>query len=124
MKAYIANDIHSIERQIVNHIEYTVAKCRFAFTNFHAFQATAYSVRDRLIERLNDTNAEVTVSLLLLSNLFQAHRKKKVHFLSGEFMIGRLLQLNLINIGLEDEFKEALNNLGVNLNDLYTQESE
>jgi starch phosphorylase len=72
-----------------------------------------------LIERLNDTNAEVTVSLLLLSNLFQAHRKKKVHFLSGEFMIGRLLQLNLINIGLEDEFKEALNNLGVNLNDLY-----
>ena len=61
MRNYIGNEIQHIERQIVNHIEYTVAKTRFDFTNFNAFQATAYSVRDRLIERLNDTNADVKV---------------------------------------------------------------
>ena len=48
----------------MNHIEYTVARTRFDFTSFNAFQATAYSVRDRLIERLNDTNAKTLVRLL------------------------------------------------------------
>ena len=37
MKEYIGSDTKSIERQIVNHIEYTVAKTRFDFSNFHAF---------------------------------------------------------------------------------------
>ena len=66
MRNYIGTEINQIERQIVNHIEYTVAKTRFDFTNFNAFQATAYSVRDRLIERLNDTNADVQVSYSIL----------------------------------------------------------
>jgi len=42
-----------------------------------------------------------------------------VHFLSGEFMLGRLLQRNLVNIDLEDNFRQALNNLGYDLNELY-----
>lgn len=32
MKTYMARDVPSIERQIVNHVEYTVAKTRFNFT--------------------------------------------------------------------------------------------
>ena len=111
MKDYIGTDIHSIERQIVNHIEYTVAKTRFDFTPFNAFQATAYSVRDRLIERVNDTNAKVQVSHFHMLTL-QAESLKKIHFLSGEFMPGRLLQLNLLNIGLEANYRKALANLG------------
>jgi starch phosphorylase len=39
-------------------------------------------------------------------------------------MPGRLLQLNLLNIGLEDKFKEALGNLGFDLNALYKEEKE
>jgi hypothetical protein len=40
----------------VNHVEYTLGLTRFNFKEFNAYQATAFSVRDRLIEQLNDTN--------------------------------------------------------------------
>lgn len=39
-------------------------------------------------------------------------------------MPGRLLKLNLINIGLEDKFRFALKNLGMDLDDLYKEEKE
>jgi glycogen phosphorylase len=37
MKSYLRTDVRSIERQIVNHVEYTVAKTRFNFTIFNAY---------------------------------------------------------------------------------------
>ena len=55
MSSYIGNDKKSVQRSIVNHVEYTLACTRFNFDDFAAYQATAYSVRDRLIEQWNDT---------------------------------------------------------------------
>jgi starch phosphorylase len=64
MSSYIGSDEHSIQRSIVNHVEYTLGLTRFNFDNFGAFQATTLSIRDRLIESLNDTNEYFTVSSL------------------------------------------------------------
>jgi len=50
MGTYLGRDNRSIQKQIVNHIEYTLGLTRFNFKDFNAYQATAYSVRDRLIE--------------------------------------------------------------------------
>ena len=55
MKSYMGNDKQSIQRQIVNHVEYTLARTRFDFDNFGAYQACALAVRDRLVESWNDT---------------------------------------------------------------------
>ena len=55
MSSYIGTDKKSIQRSIVNHVEYTLARTRFNFDNFGAYQATSYSIRDRLIEASNDT---------------------------------------------------------------------
>ena len=62
MNSYIGSDQRSIQRSIVNHVEYTLARTRFNFDDKGAYQATAYSVRDRLIEAWNDTNQFHTVS--------------------------------------------------------------
>jgi len=62
MSSYIGQDQKSIQRSIVNHVEYTLARTRFNFDDFGAYQAAAYSVRDRLIEGWNDTQAYHTVS--------------------------------------------------------------
>jgi starch phosphorylase len=56
MSSYIGSDKKSIQRSIVNHVEYTLARTRFNFDNFGAYQAASLSVRDRLIEAWNDTN--------------------------------------------------------------------
>lgn len=52
---YIKNDVLSIQQSIVNHVEYTMARSRWRFNDFEAYMATAYSLRDRLIESWNDT---------------------------------------------------------------------
>lgn len=62
MNSYIGSDKRSIQRSIVNHVEYTLGCTRFNFDNFGAYQSSAYSVRDRLIEAWNDTNEYFTVS--------------------------------------------------------------
>jgi glycogen phosphorylase len=66
MNSYIGGDERSIQRSIVNHVEYTLGLTRFNFDNTGAYQATSLSVRDRLIEAWNDTNEHFTVSISLI----------------------------------------------------------
>lgn len=69
MSSYIGGDERSIQRSIVNHVEYTLARTRFNFDNQGAYQAAAYSVRDRLIEAWNDTQQFHTVSVFIIDFL-------------------------------------------------------
>ena len=46
----------------MNHVEYTLGLTRFNFKEVNAYQATSLSVRDRLIEQLNDSNEYFNVS--------------------------------------------------------------
>ena len=52
---YNRNDVLSIEESIVGHVEYTLARSRYKFDDLEAYQATAFSLRDRLILLWNDT---------------------------------------------------------------------
>ena len=61
MSSYIGSDPHSIQRAIVNHVEYTLGLTRFNFDTPGAYRAASYSIRDRLIESLNDTQEYFTV---------------------------------------------------------------
>lgn len=71
MSSYIGSDKKSIQRSIVNHVEYTLARTRFNFDNFGAYQAASYSIRDRLIEAWNDTQQYHTVSTLFIENFLR-----------------------------------------------------
>lgn len=65
MSSYLGHERWFIQKQIINHIEYTVVKSRFNFDNGHLSQAVASSLRDRLIECFNDTNQHYAVILLM-----------------------------------------------------------
>jgi len=97
----------------VNHVEYTLARTRFDFDNFGAYQAAALAVRDRLIESWNDTQ-----------QYHQNNDSKTVYYLSLEFLMGRTFQNALVNSDLEENFREALMDMGYNLEELYEQESD
>lgn len=58
--------------------EYTCAKTRFNCDPESCYRASAFSVRDRLIETLNDTNA-----------YFHETDCKRAYYLSLEFLLGR-----------------------------------
>ncbi len=55
MKKYQGYDEESLMRSIVDHMEFTLARTRFSICPMTCYQATALSVRDRLIEIWNDT---------------------------------------------------------------------
>lgn len=90
-----------------------MAKTRFDFTTFHCYQAVALSVRDRLIESFNDT-----------AEYFIHNDVKFVYYLSLEFLIGRALQNALVNLELEASYKEALSEMGFNLENIYEEECD
>lgn len=103
----------SIERYIVDHVEHTLARTRFNFDKFDAYLATALSVRDRLIESWNDTQQYFTEAGV-----------KRAYYLSMEFLMGRQLQNALINLGIHDQYREALKELGFDLEVLEEEEPE
>ena len=113
MSSYLGTDRGAIQRQIVNHVEYTLARTRFNFDNFGAYSAAAYAVRDRLLESWNDTQ-----------QYHEANDCKRVYYLSLEFLMGRTFQNALVNSDLEGPFKDALMDMGYDLEELYEEEHD
>ncbi|CAM6100769.1 unnamed protein product [Calypogeia fissa] len=113
MDTYLQNDVFSLQTSIMDHVEYTIARSRFNFDDFEAYMATAYSVRDRLIESWNDTQ-----------DFFRQVDTKRVYYLSMEFLMGRSLLNSVYNLGIKDQYEEALRQLGYNLEVCVEQERD
>lgn len=93
-----------------------------------------------LEERLNEvmgkglkeaTNEEIYKGLLTITQAeaakklpFEGNKKKKVYYLSAEFLIGKLLSNNLINLGLFDETRELLDKYGKDITEIEEIEEE
>ena len=75
------------------------------------------------------TNEEVYVSLLKLTkdaiqNKGYNEGKKKIYYISAEFLIGKLLSNNLINLGLYDEISKELSENGKDIAEIEEVELE
>lgn len=87
------------------HLRYTLAKAEDNATDRDEYTAFAYCVRDRLIERWIETQAK-----------YRNENVKRVYYLSLEFLIGRLLGNNVINLKMDPICKEALEDYGIDWN--------
>jgi starch phosphorylase len=97
-------DVPALRRAIVAKLAYVVGKDPVAASDRDWFLATALAVRDRVIDRWMTTTRAV-----------KAAKKKRVYYLSLEFLIGRLLIDSLHNLGLTETMRTALAELGVDL---------
>ncbi len=75
------------------------------------------------------TDKEIYYALLKLSKEMTAGKsaikgKKKIYYISMEFLIGKLLSNNLINLGIYDDINEGLAKLGKNLSKIEEVEPE
>ena len=77
------------------------------------FQAVAYAVKDVIIDEWIATHKE-----------YEKKDVKTVYYLSMEFLMGRALGNNIINICARDEIKEALDEMGFDLNVIEDQEPD
>ena len=69
------------------------------------FQAVAYAVKDRIVDQWIATHKE-----------YEKQDVKTVYYLSMEFLMGRALGNIIINLKADKEVREALDELGLDLN--------
>ena len=77
------------------------------------FQAVSYAVKDTIIDNWMMTQKE-----------YEKQDPKYVYYMSMEFLMGRAMGNNLINLTEYDEVKEALDELGFDLNVIEDQEPD
>lgn len=80
-------------------------------TAMDKYTAIGSLLRDNISKRWVSTNAQ-----------YEKKDVKQVYYFSLEFLLGRLLGTNLLNLGIRDICAEALNELGIDLNELEEQE--
>ena len=82
-------------------------------TQEQIFQAVCYTVKDVIIDNWLETQ-----------NAYKEQDPKTVYYMSMEFLMGRALGNNLINLTAYKEVKEALDELGLDINAIEDQEPD
>ncbi len=103
----------SLRRSFLDNLFYMQGKIPALATAYDYYMALAYAVRDRMLQRWNSTAAAYT-----------AQGSRTVCYLSAEFLMGPHLGNNLINLGIFDTAREAMAELGLDLDQLLHQENE
>jgi starch phosphorylase len=100
-----------LQQLIEHYIRFETGKLRGRLSRRDWYRATAHAARDLLIERMLATNAR-----------FERSGAKKLYYLSLEYLIGRSLENNLLNLGVMDHCKEFLAQNGIDLQTLFDEE--
>ncbi len=67
---------------------------------------------------------EMAEQWIATKELIESSETKQVHYFSMEFLLGRLITNNLINLGIRDVAKEGMESLGFDLNEVEDYESD
>jgi glycogen phosphorylase len=106
-------EVSTLRRALADNLFYIQARFPGIAKDLDYYMALSYTVRDRLLRRWLNTA--------------QVYKKKDVRvvaYLSAEFLIGPQLENNLVNLGIYDRVKQAVEESGLNLDELVAQESE
>jgi len=102
-----------LRRAFLDHLLYSQSKLLADATPHDMYYAVALMVRDRLVHRWAQTQAQ-----------YYARDVKRVYYLSAEFLLGRALANNLIALGVYDDVRKTLQGLNIDLADLLEQEPD
>ncbi len=106
-------DKESIKASIVGKLQrYNGRSVQDASTQ-QVYKALASTVRDQIMQKYTVARAER-----------KATKSKRLYYLSIEFLMGRSLYCNMLNLVSTDAYKQALSELGYDINDLLKEEPE
>ncbi|WP_136806800.1 glycogen/starch/alpha-glucan phosphorylase [Desulfosediminicola flagellatus] len=108
-----ANDIAAFQSSILHYLKFTYGKELAHASADDIFQSVSLALREYLID-----------SMIATSGRYERTNAKKLYYLSTEFLLGRSLGNNLINLGLMDLARESLLQLEINLEEIQQHESE
>ena len=103
----------TFKKSIRDNVRFLFRKTLEEATPQQIFQAVSYSVKDVIID-----------NWLLTQKTYEEQDPKTVYYMSMEFLMGRALGNNLLNLTAYKEVKEALDELGINLNAIEDEEPD
>ncbi|MCD7965460.1 MAG: glycogen/starch/alpha-glucan phosphorylase [Clostridiaceae bacterium] len=106
-------DKETFKKSVIYNVKNVFRKTIDEATPEQAFQAVAYAVKDVIIDEWIATHKE-----------YEKKDVKTLYYLSMEFLMGRALGNNIINIMALPEVKEVLDELGFDLNAIEDQEPD
>jgi starch phosphorylase len=95
-------DVDSFREDIKQHLRYTLAKDKYSSTEWDNYRSVVLSVMDRLHDRWLNTQQR-----------YYEDNEKRVYYISMEYLIGRLLDNMLVNLGMQDVAAEAMKEVGL-----------
>jgi starch phosphorylase len=107
------NDIVDLQAAIERHLRYTLVRKPSAVRKRDLFPAVALAIRDRIVDRMLETEAR-----------YERFDAKRLYYLSMEFLMGRALGNNLVNLDLLETCREALWAIGVDIEEVRDQERD
>src|SRR5438270_11324816 len=111
IRATAPNEAAAVLHSFTTHLLYSLAKDQYSATELDRYMSLALTVRDRLIERWISTQQR-----------YYRKDAKRVYYLSAEFLMGRALANNLINLGLSEVARDAMRMMNLDIADLLEQE--
>ena len=103
----------AFKESVKENVKFLYRKTLEEATQEQIFQAVSYTVKDVIIDNWLETQ-----------NAYQKQAPKIVYYMSMEFLMGRALGNNLLNLRAYGEVKEALEELGLDLNVIEDQEPD
>ena len=109
----LSPEARALQEEVLRRLTFTMGKDREAASPRDWFIATALATRDRIVP-----------AWLAATKRNYAEDRRRVYYLSLEFLIGRLLIDALTNLGLTEAMREALKDLNVDLDALRALEPD
>ena len=100
-------------RAVVDHLRYSFAKNSKTASMDDIYLAMSLAIRDRLIHRWMKTNKR-----------YYQEDAKRVYYLSAEYLLGRSMRNNLMNMGLYDTADKLLKKNGLDLTEIESHEPD
>ena len=107
-------DVESLKQAITEHLFYQQGRNIVNTSLNDLYMAVSFTVRDRLLQREHKT----------MNAVFDDKNVRLVSYLSAEFLLGPHLGSNLIALNIYDNMKQAVKELGFNLEEIMAQEEE
>jgi starch phosphorylase len=104
-------DVATLRQSILWHLRYSLSKDQYTATPRDFYHSLAYALRDLLTDDWIKTQQH-----------YYNVDAKRIYYLSAEFLIGRLIDNVLINRKVEGTCRQALKELGLNLDELVEME--
>lgn len=109
----VSTTVNAIKENIIHHLMSFQGRDPERSGARDVYKALAYTMRDIMVEKWISTQ-----------KTFYAKQKKRVYYLSLEFLIGRSLGNSMSNLGIFEDAKQAVEELGFEMEEIRDQEED